>query len=186
MIISCIPHCSYLPPAVTISVFQNVRTAISRDSISTISPCNTGQCEGGEAILSLSCLTHQTGGLCCPQSSPWHLSLAWAAWRRWSPASQSRVWGAQWSPDHCHHPSHLWPATPEDRVINIHVWHHVVSLTCSPPDRNDVQPWSALPLFSLGISLTKPSSLYLDTVVRAYLPPVITTWSPREILQAAL
>ena len=58
---SCIPHCSQLPPSVTISELQNVSAVTS-----TISPCNTGQCEGGEAILSLLCLTHQTGGLCCP------------------------------------------------------------------------------------------------------------------------
>ena len=182
MIASCIPHCSYFPPAVTTSELKDIIITV----ISIMSPCNKGQCEGGAAISSLSCLTHQTGGLCCPHYLPSHNTLAWAAWRRWFPASQSWVWGALWSPVFFYQHSHLWPSAPEDSVINIHVWHHVVSLTCSPPDRNAVQPWVYLPLFSLGMSLTKPSSLYLDTVVGVQPPPVMTTWSSRDILQAHL
>ena len=50
MVSSCISHCSYLTPAVTIPVLKDI--IISVISI-TISPCNTGQCEGGEAISSL-------------------------------------------------------------------------------------------------------------------------------------
>ena len=45
---SSIPHCSYFDPAITISELQDVISVIS-----IISPCNMGQCEGGEAILSL-------------------------------------------------------------------------------------------------------------------------------------
>ena len=50
MVSSCISHCSYPTPAVTIPVLNDI--IISVISI-TISPCNMGQCEGGEAILSL-------------------------------------------------------------------------------------------------------------------------------------
>ena len=50
MFISCIPHFPYFTPAVTIPVLQDIRTVISNTNIST---CNTGQCEGDAAILSL-------------------------------------------------------------------------------------------------------------------------------------
>ena len=49
MIASCIPHCSYFPPAVTISELKDIITSV----ISIISPCNMGQYEGDAAILSL-------------------------------------------------------------------------------------------------------------------------------------
>ena len=54
MRISCIPHCSYLHPAVTISELQDVRTVISIIP----APCNTGQCEGDAVILSLFVINH--------------------------------------------------------------------------------------------------------------------------------
>ena len=57
MIASCIPHCSNLTPAVTVPVLEDV---IIQPVISILSPCNTGQCEGGEVIISL-LVTHQTG-----------------------------------------------------------------------------------------------------------------------------
>ena len=115
MKISFIPHCPYFPPAVTISELQYISSVISI----TISPCNTGQCEEGAAILSI-LITHQTWELCCPQSSPSLHPLAWAAWR-WSPASQSQVWVTLWSPVCWDQHNHQWPSTPEDRVISIHV-----------------------------------------------------------------
>ena len=52
---SCVPHFSYLTPAVTISELKDIIISV----ISISSPCNTGQYEGGAAILSL-LITHQT------------------------------------------------------------------------------------------------------------------------------
>ena len=85
---SSLLHYPKLPPAITMRVFKNVSTVIFTPKF--LSPYNTGLCEGGEAILSL-LATHQTGGLCCPQYSTSIHTVVWAARRRGSPASQSRV-----------------------------------------------------------------------------------------------
>ena len=136
-------------------------------------------------VISVIVSTHQTGGPCYPQLPHSLHSLAWAVWRRWSPARQSRAWAALWSQGKCHQ-SHQSPSGPEDRDINIHVRYNIISLTWSPPIINAAQPWVPLPWFRLGMSLTQPSLSYLETIFLVWAPPVMTTSSPSEIVQAYL
>ena len=69
---------------------------------------------------------------------------------------------------------------------NSFVIYYIASLTCRPPVMNVAQPWPRLPWFRLAMSLTQPSFPYLETLVRVSQPPVMTTSSPRGMLQASL
>ena len=106
------------PSLLQLSTSVNSKMSALRSLTPRFPPVTRASVWGRWSNIIIICLTHQTGGLCCQHYSPWLQTLAWAAWQRWSPASQSRVWGAQWSPN-SHHHSLPWPSTPEDSDINI-------------------------------------------------------------------